>query len=205
MRTFLARCLMLGILVGGFALTGDAGWIVNRGRSLLEATTLPPSADAPAEAAAAAPGPVPAPTWPSQPASVSPAAAPGMQPAPARPPQWAAAFEPTPVEVQVAPSLAAPAELPPTDGGPAAIDLRALRPGDRVRVWSGGAVAVFDIVDPTRGEAIQQPATRRVRISGAADAHRLERGGMIVVRPRAGIAGHEPPAERLGPVRALGR
>lgn len=200
---------MLGILVGGFALTGDAGWIVNRGRSLLEATTLPTSADAPAEAAAAAPGPVPAPTWPSQPASVSPGAAPGIQPAPApapvTSPQWAAAFQPTPVEVQVAPSLAAPAELPPADGGAAAIDLRTLRPGDRVRVWSGGAVAMFDIVDPARGEAIQQPATRRVRISGAADPHRLERGGMIVVQPRAGIAGHEPPAERVGPVRALGK
>jgi hypothetical protein len=201
---------MLGILVGGFSLTGDAGWIVNRGRSLLEATALPTSADAPAETAAAAPPSAAATPWPNQPAHASPAPpAPGIQPAAATPPAvsppWAAGFQPAPAEVHVAPSLAAPTESPPADGGPAAIDLRTLRPGDRVRVWSGGAVAMFDIVDPARGEAIQQPATRRVRIGGTVDPHRLERGGMIIVQPRAGIAGHEPPAERLGPVRALGR
>ncbi len=45
MRTFLARCTMLGLLVGGFALTGDAGWILAKGRSLLNATTVSPVAD----------------------------------------------------------------------------------------------------------------------------------------------------------------
>jgi hypothetical protein len=62
----------------------------------------------------------------------------------------------------------------------------------------------FDIVDPACGEAIQQPATRRVRIGGTTDPHRIERGGVVVVQPRAGISGHEPPAERLGPIRAIG-
>ena len=45
MRTFLARCTMLGLLVGGFALTGDAGWIVRQGQSILNATTVPAAAE----------------------------------------------------------------------------------------------------------------------------------------------------------------
>ena len=45
MRSFLARCTMIGLLVCGFALTGDAGWIVSRGQSLLNATTVPAVAD----------------------------------------------------------------------------------------------------------------------------------------------------------------
>lgn len=181
---------MLGILVGGFALTGDAGWIVNRGRSLLDATTLPAESDARVE-------PASAPVAPPAASPPAPAAAPNS-------PTWAADFRPAPVEVQVAPSLAAPVESPPADGGLAGVDLRTLRPGDRLRVWSGGSIVAFDIVDPARGEAIQQPATRRVRIGGAINPHRIERGGVVVVQPRAGISGHESPTERLGPIRAIG-
>jgi hypothetical protein len=188
MRTFLARCTMLGLLVGGFALTGDAGWIISKGQSLLDATTVPSVADG----------------WSDQPAAPPPdpeTAAdlpPPIEPA-ARPP---AAYGP--VDVQVTPSLAAPTELPPAGGGEAVVDLRLLRPGRRVRLWTGGKIAVFDIVDPATGEAIQQPVTRRVRISGTLDPHRIERGGMIVVQPRAGISGHQPTAETLGPVQAIG-
>ena len=45
MRTFFTRCTLLGLLVGGFALTGDAGWILSKGQSLLNATTVPSGAD----------------------------------------------------------------------------------------------------------------------------------------------------------------
>jgi hypothetical protein len=162
MRTFLARCSMLGILVGGFSLTGDAGWIMSKGQSLLNATTVPSAADAGDEP----PAPEPAAEF-----------APPPQP-PTQPPA-----ERVHVDVQVAPSLAAPAELPPPGGGQAVVD---------------------DMVDPATGEAIQQPVTRRVRIGGLHEPSRIERGGMIVVQPRTGISGHTSPPETLGPVQAIG-
>ena len=97
MRTFLARCTMLGLLVGGFALTGDAGWIVRQGQSILNATTVPAAAE-------------PASPWA---ASTPSTAAPVDPPAAATPPaEHPHAGSPSsvvgPVDVQVAPSLATP-------------------------------------------------------------------------------------------------
>lgn len=164
MRTFLARCSTLGVLAGGFMLTGDAGWVIARGTSLLNATNIPasPSGEAPTQPPA-----------------------------------------PPPVEAFVHPTLAQPPVPPPADGGLSAIDLRLLRPGDRLLVWVMGSPTAFDLVDPATGEAIQQPQTRRVRISGADDGHRLVRGGVAHVQPLAGISGHLPAAERFGPVQAI--
>ena len=192
MRSFLARCTMIGLLVCGFALTGDAGWIVSRGQSLLNATTVPAVADLWGSGSNAA----------AQPAPATPGPAPAAPPAPSEP-AWAAGFQPAPVEVHVSPSLAAPAVLPPADGGQAVVDLRLLRPGDRVQAWVAGSPVVFDLVDPASGEAIQQPATRRVQLAGAAQPHRIERNGWLLVRPRAGVSGHEPPPVRIGPVQAI--
>ncbi len=186
MRTFLARCTMLGLLVGGFALTGDAGWIMNKGQSLLNATTVPSAADVWGEPSA--PHPAPKTTADFAP----PAHPPGQPPA-----------EPMHVDVQVAPSLAAPAERPPLGGGQAGVDLRQLQPGARVRLWVNGSLIVFDMVDPATGEAIQQPVTRRVRIGGLQEPSRIERGGMIVIQQRTGISGHTSPPETLGPVQAI--
>jgi hypothetical protein len=205
MRTFLARCTMLGLLVGGFALTGDAGWILQKGQSLLNATTVPSATDLWGGPAAAETTDEPAAPWGSPAPSM---AAPVNQPAAAPPPaEHSHAGLPGsplgPVDVQVAPSLAALAEPLPAGGGESVVDLRLLRPGQRVRLWTGGGIVAFDLVDPAAGEAIQQPWTRRVRVSGAIDPHRIERGGMIVVEPRAGISGHQPPAETLGPVQAI--
>ena len=207
MRTFLARCTMLGLLVGGFALTGDAGWIVRQGQSILNATTVPAAADLWGEPAVAAAAAEPASPWA---ASTPSTAAPVDPPAAATPPaEHPHAGSPSsvvgPVDVQVAPSLATPVELPPAGGGEVVVDLRLLRPGQRVRLWTDRGVVVFDIVDPAVGEAIQQPLTRRVRISGAGEPHRIERGGMFVVQPRDGISGHQPPAETLGTVQAIGK
>jgi len=197
---------MLGLLVGGFALTGDAGWILEKGQSLLNATTVPSSADLWVEPAAVAPADEPADPWGSPaPSMTAPASQPAPPPPPAEHPH--AGFPGSvlgPVEVQVAPSLAAPTELPPAGGGEAVVDLRLLRPGQRVRLWTERGIVTFDLVDPAVGEAIQQPVTRRVRITGGIDPHRIERGGMVVVQPRAGISGHQPPLETLGPVQAIG-
>lgn len=173
---------MLGLLVAGFGITGDAGWIVSRGQRLLDATSVPAMAD----------------LWPGSQGAAPTAAAvgePAAQPTPA--------VQPAPVVVHVSPSLAAPADLPPDGGGLAVIDLRLLRPGNRVRLWVAGSAVAYDLVDPATGEAIQQPATRRVVIRGTSDPHRLDRGSMIVVQPRGGISGHEPPAQRIGPVQAI--
>jgi hypothetical protein len=187
MRTFLARCTMLGILVGGFSLTGDAGWIMSKGQSLLNATTVPSAADVSDEPSAPPTAPEPTADFakPAQPPAELPA-------------------EQVHVDVQVAPSLAAPPVAPPPGGGQAVVDLRLLRPGARVRLWVNGSLIVFDMVDPAVGEAIQQPFTRRVRIGGLHEPSRIERGGMIVVQPRTGISGHTSPPETLGPVQAIG-
>lgn len=203
MRTFLARCTMLGLLVGGFALTGDAGWILRTGQSLLNATTVPSATDLWGESAAAATADEPVAPWgapdPTMAAPISRPAPPsssdhqGLSPGSAL----------SPVDVQVTPSLATPAELPPAGGGEAAVDLRMLRPGQRVRLWTVGGIVAFDIVDPASGEAIQQPVTRRVRVFGSLDPYRIERGGMVMVQPRAGISGHQPPTETVGPVQAI--
>ena len=210
MRTFLARCTMLGLLVGGFALTGDAGWIMAKGQSLLNATTVPSAADLWGSREAAPPvEPTAGFTASGEPGAPFGPAPADMLPTSASPPEAAAgASYPAgaaagPVDVQVAPSLATPAERPPMDGGEPVVDLRLLRPGERVKLWVNGSPVVFDVVDPATGEAIQQPVTRRVRISGTGDPHRIERGGMVIVEPRAGISGHQPQAERLGPVQAI--
>lgn len=174
MRTFLARCGTLGVLAGGFMLTGDAGWVIARGTSLLNATSISPPDTA---------GLVSGQTEPAV-----------VTPAPVSPPA---------VEAIVHPTLAAPPVPPPADGGLSAIDLRLLRPGDRLLVWVMGTPTAFDLVDPATGEAIQQPQTRRVRITGAADGHRLVRGGAATVQPLSGASGHTPAAERFGPVQAI--
>lgn len=192
MRTFFARCSTLGVLAGGFMLTGDAGWVIARGTSLLNATNIPaPAGDAaPAEPPAEDVVDLPAAPAPPPPAPALPVAEPAFTPPPA-------------VEAVVHPTLAVPPEPLPADGGLTAIDLRLLRAGDRMLVWVRGTATAFDIVDPAAGEAIQQPQARRVTISGAGDLHRLVRGGTVHVQPRAGISGHTPAAEQFGPVQAI--
>jgi len=191
MSTFLARCTTLGLLAGGFMLTGDAGWLMARGTSLLNSTTIPVATET---------QPAIAPVEPSAALSPPPSAAPPVAnptPAPATAPPLPA------VEAVFHPTLAAPAASPPADGGLNVIDLRLLRAGDRLLVWVAGMPTTFDIVDPSSGEAIQQPTTRRVRIASPSEATRLLRGGTVIVRPVAGITGHAAPPEQIGPVQAL--
>lgn len=188
MRTLFARCTMLALLVGGFSLTGDTGWIVHQGQNLLNATTVPAA---------------PEPHATFAPPLLDKASDYASQATPSVTPSSAMAPVPNPVDVQFTPSLAAPAERPPIGGGEAVIDLRLLRPGDRLRLWINGTVVTFDMVDPRNGEAIQQPITRRVQIGGTREAPRIERGGMVTVQPQPGVSGYVPPAEVVGPVQAI--
>lgn len=55
MRILSAKCCVLALIAGGFAITGDAARVFARGRRVLESTTLPShAADSPAEPTAAA-------------------------------------------------------------------------------------------------------------------------------------------------------
>lgn len=172
MRILFARCTMLFLLVGGFALTGDAGWLARQAEGLLNATTVP-SCEPPRDVQV----------------SDFPAVAQDME-------------QPS-VDVFVTPSLALPAEAPPPGGGEPVVDLRLLRAGQRLRLWVGGGMVVFDMVDPKTGEAIQQPIPRRVWVTGTGDPHRIERGESIVIQRRPGISGHIPPDETVGPIQAI--
>ncbi len=213
MSNVLAKCAAIGLLGGGFALTGDLGWLADRGMRLVNARSIP-SAEAPQfepEAAAAvqppaADPPVTAAANPPANAPVSPpAAAPGDQDG------FHAAAE-------VAPPQAGRPPLPPADG-PERIDLGQLRAGDRVVAWlappANAAASVrhpfisFDIVDPATGEAFIHrggAAPRRVVVRGdSAASSILERGGTMgivtlgVAHAAAGAAG----PEILGPITAL--
>jgi hypothetical protein len=216
MSSILARCTALGIVAGGFALTGDLGWIADRGLAVLHASDVPaPRTEA--DAAVPATDPAPAPSiaravadGPPKPSTAAPAAPPAA---------------PAPADDATDAAVAGAADLRPPTGGPERVDLDGLRAGNRVVLWlataprSGRPTAyrclVFDMVDPARAEALVyeaiaftpdgQPkatatAPKRVRLAHTT----IARGGMIHVR-RLGIA-HEAagdPGEALGPVAAL--
>jgi hypothetical protein len=213
MSSILARCTALGIVAGGFALTGDLGWIADRGLAVLNASDVPaprPEADAPV------PAPEPAPTPSARDAAAVPMKPPTAAPADAAP---------APIHDASDAAVAGAADLRPPTGGPERVDLDGLRAGDRVVVWvataprSGRPSAyrclVLDMVDPARAEALVyeaiaftpdgQPkatasAPKRVRLADAL----IAQGGMIRIR-RLGIA-HEAAGdsgEALGPVAAV--
>ena len=175
MQSFLAKCAALGIVAGGFTLTGDAGRLVDRGRRLLEARTVP--AETPAdEAASGNPAPAraassEAPTGPasrSQPAGLPQTAGPS-QPM-GEPAAAAQASAPAAPALPSVPLLDAPVgravEVPaPPSKGPDAVDLRQVPPGSRMLFWvrRSGAVSrarsidliALDLIDPNTGEALE--------------------------------------------------
>ena len=201
MHNFLAKCAILALLAGGFAFTGDATRLLRRGRGILDATTIP--TPAPAIAAEDPPAPAASDSGPAA-DTLSPEAAAGVS-APALPTRPSGLVEaaPTAPEPAVPASGAAtgaparPADVPvgaPVSatipaGGPRAVLLSDLAPGDRVIVWIGkssgrgrATMVGFDIVDPATGDAIElrhasgaeNQATlapfRRVRIAGSIGA-----------------------------------
>ena len=217
MQNLLAKLAALGILVGGFALTGDLGWLAERGQRVIGAAEV---ASAPAMAfldaaplASAVAEPAPQGPVPPEPAPAEPAAAPAFTPIdttspPASPP----ATDSMPV-----------AEFKPPAGGPQSVALADLRPGDRVVVWLGSTrhrCLVFDLVDPSAGGALVYEAAavtrqgqplaaagppRRVVVSGEPSANapgRLFRGGAIHLA-EAGVAGSDRAGAWMGPIESL--
>jgi hypothetical protein len=203
MQNFFAKAVAVGLLVGGFGLTGDLGWLAERGTRVLGA------ADVPA-------GPSQSPDQPGGPAASPPAIAPAP-PAVFAPPSPAALAPDGPLG-------RATAAFKPPAGGPEQIAWKALDTGSRLVVWLAGPphrCLVLDFVDPVSGEAVlYEVATvspagrplatagppRRVIVGrdaeGRTHADGIIRGGQIHVAP-VGIAG--PVAGQwLGPVAALG-
>jgi len=195
MQSLLSKLAGLGVIVGGFAATGDLRGLVDRGTRLVNATTVPLETE-PALPPALAP----------EPTRTAPAASP-VQPAPS-----------APAEARDAPvgrPVAAP-RLPVSTLE--SLDLRTLAPGKRVTVWVGTppVLVAFDVVDPASGEMLEQQFTRageaphaiprRVRLEGdAARPRQIVRGGSLQLSPLGIAHGASPvgPTETLGPVRAI--
>jgi hypothetical protein len=194
MSNFLARCAAIGLVGGGFAATGDLGWLAARGMRLVNARTIP-SDEMPTEAAAAVSASAPrvSPATPPQPPS---AADPFRSPPPARP-----ATQPI-------------TDPSPPSNGPERIDLTTLRPGERVTIWIGRPTIArqpwitFDVVDPTAGEALlftPGMAARRVKVRAARGSQPsvVAKGDGIVVTPLGPAHHDQSGGETLGPVTAL--
>ncbi|MFM7033835.1 MAG: hypothetical protein ACKOYJ_01375, partial [Planctomycetia bacterium] len=203
MSNFLARCAAIGLVGGGFAVTGDLGWLAARGMRLINARTVPSEQAAAEQPVAPAPSPG-APFTPAAPPSPAMAAPPG--------PRAADPFRGPPAPLPAAPVAG---DLRPPVGGPERIDLAGLRPGERVTVWIGRPAAsgpqpciAFDLVDPASGEALlvgRGMAPRRVSIGVAAGgpSRSIARGDTLLVTP-SGPAHHATGAgEALGPVTAI--
>ena len=194
MSNFLARCAAIGLVGGGFAATGDLGWLAARGMRLVNARTIP-SEETPTDQAVPISAAAPAAPMPASPMPASPAD-PFRGPAAARP-----AAQPG-------------ADPSPPSNGPERLDLATLRPGERVTVWIGRPTnarqpwIAFDLVDPAAGEALlftPGMAARRVTVRAAHHGQPsvVAKGDAILITPvgpaHHGQAGGEP----LGPVTAL--
>lgn len=227
MRTFLAKCSAVALIAGGFALTGDAGRLLARGRGVIDATTIPQAA------APSAPAP---PVVSDAPAVVEAesAATPPAQPATA-PASAASSLPASPPPPDAPVGSPAPRFVP---GGTAqtTVHVTALSPGDRILVWIGknaarGTVAplAFDVVDPVTGDAIElrhasgddrrSPLAprRRVRLEGSlqqgmfAGSRSALVGGRIDVQRALVLSSIDPPgtarssatSETIGPVVGL--
>ena len=212
MQNFLAKAFAVAMLVGGFSLTGDLGWIAEKGQRIVGAADVPPGFDAGVafapDASPTAPPPV------ADDREITPASAP--TPTPPSPPEGSS-------EPAGGPEPAGAAFKPPV-GGPQAIAWAALGPGSRLIVWLAGPpyrCLVLDFVDPASGEALLYEvatvdsggkplatagAPRRVIVgrdaSGRPHGGSILRGGSIHVA-QIGVAAHGA-GQWLGPIAALG-
>ena len=213
MQSFLAKCAALGIVAGGFTLTGDVGRLAERGQRLLDARTVPSETTAQpvTNGHDATPQTTEAPQ--SAPAVASQSAG---QPAPA-----AVSASPSPAHTRSLPSvplLDAPvgrtvAIPPPPTNGPDGVDLRHVPAGSRMLVWvrrpgSAGRsrstdLIALDLIDPNTGEALEHrhaamthgsegttvhAAPRRVVITRDA-TNKIAKGGTLRITPLHGVIG----------------
>jgi len=224
--SILSRLAAVGLVAGGFALTGDLGRLANTGLRVLNARDIPtPRAEPvlPAEPVAPALTALPeadAPTPVTATPAVEPPAAAAPAPGPAPGPAPAAA---TPVVRS--------GDLRPPAGGPEEVAIGSLDAGSRVVIWlavrRGGAQSayrclVLDIVDPADSEALLYEAVtftadgrpaaaasapRRIRlVGGPTVAGTIRRGQFIAYQPLGTAAAadraHAAP-ESVGPIVAI--
>lgn len=217
MQNILPKATVLALIAGGFSLTGDLGWIADRGLRVLDAAdvAMPAAAeDAEPAGSVAAADPV---APPQSPPAATPLGPPQPVPAAGPPPA-------SPAQAAAAPSApaqaAAHAPLEPPPGGDAEANWNRLQPGDRVTVWlaaPGPRCLVLDVVDPATGEALAYEAVsvsadgrplaaatppRRVIVGRPGDPPAIFKGGMLHLAP-AGIATAGQAGRWLGPVEAL--
>jgi hypothetical protein len=194
MSNFLARCAAITLVGGGFAATGDLGWLAARGMRLVNARTVP--SEQAAEPGPSPPQPVAGPWEPNRPAApAQPAADPFRGPPAPSPPARTAE------------------EAGPPIGGPERVDLATLRAGERVTIWiatSTGAsptCITCDLVHPAAGEALlvgRGLAPRRVTIRGGASTRAIiARGETLVIAPASHARHATSAGETLGPVTAI--
>lgn len=223
MRAFLARCAAVGLIVGGFALTGDAGRLLARSRGVIEATTIPQATDSAA--------PLPSGGTPTDGRSAVAAAAPASEPgssatAPASSERSGSAID----HAADAPLGSAPSRIVPDRSARSSLGIASLAPGDRILVWLGRgspratAPLAYDVVDPATGDAIEvghaagddrlaaHAPRRRVRLEGstrrstftrsesAIDAGRIEVDRWLRL---SAVGSHAAPSETIGPVVAI--
>lgn len=207
MPNLLAKLTALGLIGGGFAATGDLGWLAERGRKVLDAADVASPAN---EGDASSPS-VPA-------AGVTSGAE--ASPSAIEPP---AAVPAVPSTAPVTPAIAVAAAQPVLKapaGGPKQVAWAGITAGDRIVVWlatGGTRCLVLDIVDPAAGEALAYDAAavsaegqplmaagppRRVVVGRRSGESGLAVGGMISLAP-AGIATHGEGGRWLGPIAAL--
>jgi len=193
MQSFLVKCAALGIVAGGFTLTGDVGRLADRGRRLLDARTVP--SETPADQATDA-----------DKATIQASAAPQAAPAPARTPSSV----PLLLDAPIGRAVAVP--QPPAKG-PDSIDLRQVPAGSRVLVWVRRAgsssrsrstdLIALDVIDPNTGEALEHrhaamthgsegttvhAAPRRVVITRDA-TNKIAKGAMLRITSLHGVIG----------------
>ena len=192
MPSLLAKLSACGLIVGGFAMTGDLGRLADRGADLLNATGVPTDLRDPEAPAVAGPARAAAPAAPS----------------------IAAGAHPPPVAPALPGRRAEPPRLPVSS--PASLDLGSLRPGQRLTVWVGSPPVphAFDIVDPATGEVLEQAAAgghpsmtpRRLQLTADGPRSSVITLGTRVRLVPLGIArggSTADPTDRLGPIRAI--
>jgi hypothetical protein len=215
MQNFLAKAVAVAMLVGGFSLTGDLGWIAEKGQRIVGAADVPAGFD---NTVALEPQVQPAPVTPS------PAAAPtdaNAAPVAQTQPVHEHAMSPAPLG---GPEPAGAAFKPPVSGLQE-ISWASLGTGSRVIVWFAGPpfrCIVLDFVAPSSGEALlYEVATvdadgkplatagppRRVVVGrdqwGRPHGAGFMRGGSIHIA-QTGVAAHAA-GQWLGPIASLSR
>lgn len=218
--SILSRFAAVGLVAGGFALTGDLGRLADTGMRVLSARDIPASTaepGLPAEPTAPALTGLPEASSPT-PVTVTPAGQPAA----------AAAASPTGAPPAAAPVVRS-GDLRPPAGGPEEVAIGSLDAGSRVVVWlavrRGGAPSayrclVIDVVDPAAAEALLYEAVsftadgrpaaaasapRRIRLVEGSAAVTIRRGqfASYQVLGTAAITAADEPPESVGPIAAI--